>query len=74
MSTSGKKDKDGSSEGPQQKADPEAERFVNDLLVREEAAKPASSGKLPLDATHAITKQTPDGTVTEVKRARFKLF
>lgn len=48
-------------------------RFVNDLLVREEAAQPLPDGTLPLTATHAITKENEDGTV-EVKRARFKLF
>jgi hypothetical protein len=46
---------------------------VNDLLVREEAAKPLPDGTLPLSATHAVTKENEDGTV-EVKRARFKLF
>ena len=50
-----------------------AARFVEDLLVRQEAAKPGPDGKLPPQATHAITKENPDGT-TEVKRARFKLF
>jgi hypothetical protein len=52
-------------------------RFVNDLLVRGEAAKPDQQGKLPLDATHAITKKDTkkqkDGTV-EVKRVRFKYY
>ncbi|PWT98332.1 MAG: hypothetical protein C5B51_29560 [Terriglobia bacterium] len=48
-------------------------RFVKDLLVRGEAAKPGKDGKLPLSATHAIVKENPDGTV-EVKRARYKLF
>jgi len=62
MGTSKKNDKD-----------EDAERFVKDLLVREEAVKPTDSGALPGDATHAITKQNPDGTV-EVKRARFKAF
>lgn len=49
------------------------DRFVNDLVVREEAQKTGKDGKLPLDATHEITKEKEDGTV-EVKRARFKLF
>ena len=48
-------------------------RFVNDLLVRGEAAELGKDGKLPLPATHIIKKKNPDGTV-EVKRARFKLF
>ena len=50
-----------------------SDRFVKDLVVRGEAAKPDQHGKLPLDATHAITKEEKDGTVV-VKRARFKYF
>jgi hypothetical protein len=48
------------------------QQFVQGLLVREEAAKPVR-GKLPLNATHVITKENPDGTA-EVKRVRFKTF
>ena len=73
MGTAKKTDKAAGSAKPPAN-NPDAERFVNDLLVREEAVKPASSGTLPGSATHAITKQNPDGTVAEVKRARFKLF
>jgi len=47
-------------------------RFVRDLLVRGEAAKPDAKGKLPLEATHVITSEQPDGSVT-VQRVRFKL-
>jgi len=50
-----------------------SERFVKDLLVRGEAAKPDIEGTLPLEATHAVTKEEKDGTV-EVKRARFKYY
>jgi hypothetical protein len=50
-----------------------SERFVKDLLVRGEAAKPNRQGKLSLEATHAVTKEEKDGTV-EVKRARFKYY
>lgn len=50
-----------------------SERFVKDLLVRGEAAKPTDEGTLPLDATHAITKENADGTV-EIKRVRYKAF
>jgi hypothetical protein len=49
------------------------DRFVKDLLVRGEAQKPNSSGKLPSEATHAITKQAKTGEV-KVKRVRFKYF
>lgn len=48
-------------------------RFVRDLQVRGEASKPDAEGKLPADATHAITGEDEDGTV-EVKRARFKTY
>ena len=48
-------------------------RFVNDLLVRGEAAERDKSGKLPLSATHVIEKKNPDGSV-QVKRVRFKAF
>jgi hypothetical protein len=48
-------------------------RFVNDLLVRGEAARPDAEGKLPNEATHAVTKENEDGTV-EVKRARYKYY
>lgn len=59
--------------GTAKKTDPDAKRFVKDLLVREEAVKPTESGALPGDATHAVVKENSDGTV-EVKRARFKAF
>jgi hypothetical protein len=52
---------------------PAQDRFVNDLLVRGEAAKLDSTGKLPLDATHVIEKDNPDGTAV-VRRLRYKLF
>jgi hypothetical protein len=53
-------------------AEPATERFVNDLLVRGEAAGMPSSGKLPLEATHVIEKQNEDGTAA-VRRVRYKL-
>jgi hypothetical protein len=49
-----------------------SDRFVQDLVVRGEAAEVGKDGKLPSQATHAITKKNPDGTV-QVKRARYKL-
>ena len=51
----------------------DSERFVNDLLVRGEAAEPTKKGTLPNDATHVITKRNEDGTV-EVRRVRYKAF
>jgi hypothetical protein len=50
-----------------------SQRFVSDLLIRGEAKKRDRKGRLPLAATHAITKQKPDGSV-EVERVRFKTF
>lgn len=48
-------------------------RFVNDVLVRGEAAPLTPEGKLPLKATHILEKQNKDGSAV-VRRARFKLF
>jgi hypothetical protein len=47
------------------------QRFVSGLLIRGEAEKRDEKGKLPLNATHAIKKENPDGSV-EVERVRFK--
>jgi len=60
-------------ESEQSAAKETTQRFVKDLLVRGEAAKLTKKGKLPLSATHVITKEHPDGSV-EVKRARYKAF
>ncbi len=48
-------------------------RFVRDLLVRGEAAPPDARGKLTAKATHVVTGQSANGTLT-VKRVRFKAF
>jgi hypothetical protein len=50
-----------------------SERFVKDLLVRGEAVPETPGKRLPLRATHKITKQNKDGSVS-VERVRFKLF
>jgi len=60
-------------ETPATSADAGADRFVRDLQVRGEAARPDKTGKLALNATHAVT-QEKDGVVQKVKRARFKAF
>jgi hypothetical protein len=49
-----------------------SERFVKDLLVRGEAQEP-KGGKLPLEATHAVTVKKENGDV-KVKRVRFKYY
>ena len=48
-------------------------RFLQDLLVRGEAAPLGAKGKLTADATHVVTGQSANGTLT-VKRVRFKAF
>jgi len=52
---------------------PQQARYVNDLLIRGEAAKLDSQGLLPLSATAVITKEHPDGTV-DIKEVRKKLY
>jgi hypothetical protein len=47
-------------------------RFVQDLLVRGDAAERTKDGTVPQHATHAI-KRKNDGSV-EVERVRFKVF
>jgi hypothetical protein len=56
-----------------EKLDPSARRFVRDLLIRGEAARPDSKGNLPSGATHVIVEENEDGTPT-VKRERFSLY
>jgi hypothetical protein len=53
--------------------DAPSSRFVRDLLVRGEAAKPdKKTGRLPSHATHVITGE--EGGETTVRRVRFKAF
>lgn len=49
--------------------DEAAERFVEDLLIRGEAACPDPQGDLPPGATHEIVKEP--GGKPKVKRRRF---
>jgi len=49
-------------------------RFVSDLVTRGDAAEPTADGKLPLEATYAVTERNPDGTVKSVRAVRKKLF
>ena len=50
-----------------------SQRFVKDLLVRGEAARPDKKGKVPQHATHAIKGENPDGSA-QVERVRFKTY
>jgi len=54
-------------------ADDAAEKFVEDTLIRGEAAEPDEKGKLPPDATHEIVEEH-DGELPTIKRRRFKAF
>ena len=48
-------------------------KFVEDTLVRGEAAKPDEEGNLPLDATHELVEDEEDGPPT-LRRRRFRAF
>jgi len=52
---------------------PSAKRFIRDLLIRGEAAKPTPSGDLPPGATHRIAEDDEEGIPT-VERERFSLY
>lgn len=53
--------------------DPHAERFVRDLLIRGEAARPTPEGDLPPGATHKIVEEK-EGQLPEVERERFSMY
>jgi hypothetical protein len=50
-----------------------AEKFVEDLLARGEAAKPDSDGNLPSSATHEVVEEPVD-ELPKVRRRRFRAF
>lgn len=49
------------------------ERFIRDLLIRGEAAKPTADGDLPPGATHKIVEER-EGELPEVERDRFNIY
>jgi hypothetical protein len=58
----------------QESAEQTAERkFVEDALIRGEAAEPDEEGKLPSDATHEIVEEH-EGDLPKIRRRRFKAF
>jgi hypothetical protein len=59
---------------PTAESTPSDARFVADVETRGEAAKPNPAGKLPLNATHVVVEENPDGTAKRIERARFKAF
>ncbi|HEX3561173.1 MAG TPA: hypothetical protein VHU19_18430 [Pyrinomonadaceae bacterium] len=68
-----RKGKRGASKKTKEPLDPSAERFVRDLLIRGEAAKPDEKGELPPGATHRIVEDVEDG-LPQVERDRFSLY
>ena len=50
--------------------DSSEQRFVRDLLIRGEAAKPSPEGELPPGSTHKIVDANEKG-LSEVERERF---
>jgi hypothetical protein len=51
----------------------DSERFVRDLLIRGEAAKPTEDGELPPGATHRIVREN-EGELPDVERERFSIY
>ena len=59
---------------PTKAEEDEAERkFVEDTLIRGEAAEADEKGKLPPEATHEIVEEH-EGEPPTIKRRRFKAF
>ena len=54
-------------------ADRAEERFVEDSLIRGDAAEADEEGALPPDATHEIVEER-EGELPLIKRRRFKAF
>ena len=65
--------KERSARESEEKPDPSAERYVRDLLIRGEAAKPTAEGELPPGATHKIVDDGEEG-LPKVERERFSLY
>jgi hypothetical protein len=53
--------------------DPAAKRFVRDLLIRGEAARPSTEGDLPPGATHRIVEDGEEGELPRVEREVFSI-
>ena len=66
----GKEADDGAPESEEETAE---RKFVEDTLIRGEAAEPDEEGKLPSDATHEIVEEH-EGDLPEIRRRRFRLF
>jgi len=58
----------------QESAEDAAERkFVEDTLIRGEAAQADEEGKLPPDATHEVVEEQ-EGELPTIRRRRFKAY
>jgi hypothetical protein len=71
------KKKTGAEEAEAEKAEEArkaAERFVEDILIRGEAAWPDPQGDLPPGATHEIVAEPGGGKPPKVRRRRFSAF
>lgn len=75
VKATGSKKKIAATEGKKakEKLDPAAERFVRDLLIRGEAARPNSEGELPSGATHRIVEDSEEGELPKVEREAFSI-
>ncbi|MFL5969208.1 MAG: hypothetical protein ACJ74L_06395 [Gaiellaceae bacterium] len=49
------------------------EKFVQDTVIRGDAAEPEADGTLPAEATHEIVEER-EGELPIIKRRRFKAF
>jgi hypothetical protein len=49
------------------------EKFVQDTVIRGDAAEPDADGTLPAEATHEIVEER-EGELPVIKRRRFKAF
>ena len=63
----------GGQESTKAAEDAAEKKFVEDTLIRGEAAEADETGKLPPDATHEIVEEK-EGELPTIKRRRFKAF
>ena len=64
---------DATSEKYKEELDPASERFIRDLLIRGEAARPTPEGDLPPGATHRIVEDDKEGGLPTIERERFSI-
>lgn len=59
--------------GTKKELDPTAERFIRDVVIRGEAAKPSADGTLPPGVTHRIVEDKEESLPT-IEREGFSLY